>query len=82
MGQTRAGMHQLAPAAADVTDDARHTLITAYAAKRPDGEWSLINKDPSNAHEVKIEFDDASGSSPRHFAGTVTIVTFGAEQYV
>jgi len=79
-----AGMHQLSPAVADVTDDSGHTLITAYAAKRPDGDWSLmlINKDPSNAHEVRIEFDDAGGGSPRHFTGTVDRVTFGAEQYV
>lgn len=79
-----AGMHQLFPASADVADDAGHTLITAYAAKRPDGDWSvmLINKDPTNAHEVKIEFDQASGSLPRHFVGTVAMVTFGAEQYV
>ena len=80
-----AGMHQLAPASSDVTDDAGHTLVTVYAAKRPDGEWSLmlINKDPSNAHEVKIEFDDAgSGSPSRHFADVVTAVTFGADQYV
>lgn len=79
-----AGMHQLAPAVADVSDDAGHTLITAYAAKRPDGEWALmlINKDPSNAHEVTIEFDDASGAPPRYFVGSVAIVTFGAEQYV
>lgn len=79
-----AGMHQLAPAFADVSDDAGHTLITAYAAKRPDGEWSLLltNKDPSNAHGVRIEFDDASGAPPRYFAGAVTMVTFGAEQYV
>jgi hypothetical protein len=79
-----AGMHRLSPAVADVTDDAGHTLITAYAAKRPDGDWSLmlINKDPSNAHEVKIEFDDANGAPPRHFSGAVAMVTFGAEQYV
>jgi hypothetical protein len=79
-----AGMHQLAPAAADVNDQAGNVLITAYAAKRPDGVWSLmlINKDPSNAHEVKIEFADANDKAPRHFAGPVTKVTFGAEQYV
>lgn len=79
-----AGMHQLAPAIADVTDDAGHTLITAYAARRPDGNWSLmlINKDPSNAHEVGIEFDDGSGAPSRHFTGAVDMVTFGAEQYV
>ena len=42
----------------------------------------LINKDPSNAHEVRIEFGDASGLPVRHFADTVTAITFGAEQYV
>jgi hypothetical protein len=79
-----AGMHQLAPAVVDVTDDAGHALITAYAAKRPDGEWSLmlINKDPSNTHEVAIEFDDAGGAPPRYFAGAVAMATFGSEQYV
>jgi hypothetical protein len=80
-----AGMHQLSPASSDVTDDAGHTLVTVYAAKRPDGDWSLmlINKDPSNAHEVKIEFEGAGSSLPvRHFAGIVTMTTFGAEQYV
>jgi F5/8 type C domain len=78
-----AGMHQLAPATADLRDDAGHLLITAYAAKRPDGNWSLmlVNKDASNPHPVKIEFGEDGGAT-RHFAGTVTMVTFGAEQYV
>lgn len=78
-----AGVHQLSPAVADLRDDAGHALITAYAVKRPGGEWSLmlINKDASNAHPVKIEFADGDGTA-RHFAGPVTMVTFGAEQYV
>ena len=47
-----AGVHQLYPAESDLQDEAKHQLITAYAVKRPDGEWSLliVNKDPSNAH--------------------------------
>jgi hypothetical protein len=79
-----AGAHQLFPAEADVKDDAGHALVTAYAAKRPDGAWSLmvLNKDPSNEHEVKIEFAGASGKPPAHFRGRLTMVTFGAEQYV
>jgi hypothetical protein len=79
-----AGMHQLAPSSVDVTDEAGHVLITAYAAKRPDGDWSLmlINKDPTNAHEVKIEFAAADAKSSQHFAGSVAMTTFGAEQYV
>ena len=80
----RAGVHQLFPAEADVRDDAGHALVTAYAVKRPDGEWSLmlINKDPSNAHAVKIEFADANGKQLAHFTGPLAMVTFGAEQYV
>jgi hypothetical protein len=79
-----AGVHQLFPAVTDVWDDAAHTLVTAYAVKRPDGLWSLmvLNKDPSNAHSVKIEFRDATGNTASHFSGPVTMVTFGAEQYV
>ena len=77
-----AGEHRLFPAVADLSDDAGHLLVTAYAVKQPDGEWSLmvINKDPSNAHDVKIEFDEATGV--KKFAGPVAMVTFGAEQYV
>jgi hypothetical protein len=79
-----AGVHLLFPAEADIKDDASHVLLTAYAVKRPDGEWSLmlINKDPSNAHALKIEFAGSSGKPAEHFTGPVTMVTFGAEQYV
>ena len=55
-----AGVHELYPAAVGFAGRGEHQLITAYAVKRPDGEWSLliINKDPSNAHEVKITFEN------------------------
>jgi hypothetical protein len=79
-----AGMHELYPAAADLEDEAHHRLITAYAVKRPDGEWSLltINKDPSNAHDVNITFEDGGTSTPAQFEGPVKMVTFGAAEYV
>jgi len=79
-----AGVHELFPAEADVKDDAGHTLVSAYAVKRPGGEWSLmlINKDPSNAHAVTVEFADSNGKVAAHFRGPVSMVTFGAEQYV
>lgn len=78
------GTHQLYPAAADLQDEAKHDLITAYAVKRPDGEWSLlvINKDPSNAHEVKIAFENQGKEVPGGFAGPLKMVTFGAAEYV
>jgi hypothetical protein len=78
------GVHQLYPAAADVQDDAGHKLITAYAVKRPDGAWSLlaINKDPTNAHEVTIEFDADGKDTARRLSGDVEVVTFGVAEYV
>jgi hypothetical protein len=47
------GLHELYQA---TTDD---PLITAYATMRPDRLWAvlLVNKDPDNAREVKIEFE-------------------------
>ena len=79
-----AGVHQLYPARSDLQDEAKHQLITAYAVKRPDGEWSLllVNKDPSNAHEVKISFENGGKEVVNGFSGQVKIVTFGAAEYV
>jgi hypothetical protein len=77
--QHRAGAHKLYPASCDLKDSAGHTLITAYAVVRPDGQSSLmvINKDQSNPHEVRIADDDA-----RAFSGPISLVTFGSEQYM
>jgi hypothetical protein len=79
-----AGTHRLYPATVDSEDDAGHALITAYAVKRPDGEWSLlvVNKDPTNAHEVEFAFEDGGKSTPAHFTGAAKIVTFGTAEYV
>jgi hypothetical protein len=76
------GVHRFHPASADVSDDAGNTLVTAYAAAWPDGEWSLmvINKDATNPHPVRIAFIDEKAE--RHFEGKILATTFGAEQYV
>ena len=75
------GRHKVFSAAADPQDSAGHSLITAYAALRPDGRYSimLINKDQENAHAVSILFHDGNGQ--RTFKGPVDVVTFGSEQY-
>lgn len=79
-----AGAHQLYPAQGDLKDEAGHTLITAYALKRPDGEWAflLINKDPTNGHDVAIEMEGIGATQAVRFKGKVRVVTFGAEEYV
>jgi hypothetical protein len=79
-----AGLHELYPAAADLEDEAHNRLITSYAVKRPDGAWSLliINKDPSNAHEVNIAFEDGGKETAWQLSGRVKVVSFGAAEYV
>ena len=77
--QPGGGMHEVFPARADIDDGAGHALVTAYAVKRPDGQFSLlvVNRDQSLAHKVRIAFDSATG-----FAGNVDVVSFGRAQYV
>ncbi len=81
--QHGAGTHFIYPAWADLQDDARRELITAYAVKRPDGQWSLliINKDPSNPHSVRLSFEDGGKETGTRFLGQVKAVTFGTSEY-
>jgi hypothetical protein len=76
------GNHQLFAAASDLKDGAGHTLITAYPVQLPDGEWSVmvINKDQTNPHSVRLVFED--GASSKSFPGSVSMVSFGSDQYV
>ena len=62
-------------------DAVGHSLITAYALQRPDGQWSLmlVNRDQENAHKVQIVFEE--GGNVRTFTGAVNIATFGSGQY-
>jgi hypothetical protein len=76
------GANQLFTASSDVSDGAGHTLVTAYAVKRSDGQWSvmLINKDQENSHHVRVEFAGAAAShTPFH--GPVEESLFGRAQY-
>jgi hypothetical protein len=83
------GEHKLFAATSDVMDGASHALVTAYAALRPDGQWSLmvVNKDQENSHEVNVSFDgsksgtNSAAGNAAGFAGQVDVVTFGAAQY-
>jgi hypothetical protein len=77
------GRHEVYRARGDVLDPAGHALVTAYALRRPDGQWAvmLVNKDQENPHTVKIVFDEGETKGERTFAGPVTLVSFGSEQY-
>ena len=81
--QPGSGEHKLFSAESDIRDGADNHLVTAYAAKRPDGQWSLliVNKDQDNAHTVKISFDDSSQPGPGSFSGPLNVKIFGKAQY-
>ena len=55
--QSSGGEHQVFAANSDVEDGAGHELVTAYAVKRPDGNWGVmaVNRDQQNAHRVRID---------------------------
>ena len=71
------------PAQSDLSDGAGHALVTAYAIKRPDGDWSvmIVNRDQENAHKVRILFQDESDKMANTFTGPVAMATFGRDQY-
>jgi hypothetical protein len=80
--QPGSGDHQVYTAKSDIEDGAGRELVTAYALKRPDGEWALmiVNRDQESAHRVRIAFRGGAESSSG-FAGPVEIATFGSAQY-
>ncbi|MGD0307069.1 MAG: discoidin domain-containing protein, partial [Candidatus Acidiferrales bacterium] len=75
--------HTLFRATADLKDADGHVLVTAYPLKRPDGQWAvlLVNKDYDHSHAVKIVFHDEASGADQAFAGDLTRITFGKEQY-
>jgi hypothetical protein len=79
--QPGTGEHLVFPAKSDIDDGAGHALVTAYAVKRPDGQWSVMaaNRDQLNAHRVRIWFNDST--TRNFFSGPVHISTFGKNQY-
>jgi len=81
--QPKDAQHLLYRAQSDLKDSEGHVLVTAYALHRPDGQWSLmlINKDHDHPHQVNVVFQDSDSKKDSKFAGEVTMITFGREQY-
>jgi hypothetical protein len=82
--QHRAGLHHMFPSSTDIKDSEGNVLVTSYAVRRPDGNWSLmlVNRDETNPHTVRVVFQDSKNKRDESFSGSVTLVTFGSEQYV
>jgi F5/8 type C domain len=82
--QHRAGTHYMFPASTDIKDGDGNVLVTSYAVRRPDGNWSLmlVNRDETNPHTVRVQFDNSRSKDKNGFSGPVRFVIFGSEQYV
>src|SRR5437763_5988013 len=75
-------VYEIYAAGSDARDAEGNELITAYAARRRDGEWSLllINKDPKRAYEANLVFRNRG--IPHHFKGSLDVFQYSAKQYV
>lgn len=75
--------HRIFPATSDMHDDAGHTFVTAYAVKRPDGEWSilLINKSQQTTQTVHLVFEDQDTNASTFLSGEIHEAVFGSQQY-
>lgn len=76
------GANRIYRAASDINDGVGHMIVTAYAAQRPDGQWSLmlVNNDQESSHRVRVEFAAGTGQ-PSSFSGPVAESVFGRSQY-
>jgi hypothetical protein len=77
------GKHRLFRATSDVKDSEGHVVVTAYPLLRPDGQWSvlLVNKDYDNPRHVQLVFHDPDVGKELFLAESVTMLTFGKNQY-
>ena len=82
--QHRAGTHSMVPSSTDIKDADGNVLVTSYAVRRPDGNWSvmLVNRDENNPQPVRVSFEDTKSKRTNSFSGPVVFATFGSEQYV
>jgi len=78
-----AAEYHVFPAKSDLGDGAGHSLITAYALRGSDGEWSLmlVNRDQLAGHKVRVAFHDDGAQKELSFSGAVAISMFGRDQY-
>ena len=74
------GAHELYPTSPGGSRDRR---VSAYALRRPDGEWSvlLVNKDPTRDRAVRLAVRDEAAGRTVAPAGSLRIAQFSGAQY-
>jgi hypothetical protein len=71
----------LYPAMCDIVDTDGMPIVSAYAAHRPDGKWSLLilNKSSDKAYKVNLKFID--NNEARGYNGLVDLWQYSRKQY-
>ena len=77
-------MHELYRASSSARNPAGLEWITAYAVRRPDGQWSvlLLNKNPNQAYDVSLSLRDVQSHANRRFSGKLELIQYSSKQYV
>ena len=75
-------IYEIYRAGSDARDAEGNELITAYAGRLPNGEWSLllISKDPKHVYEANLIF--RKRGIPHDFKGSVDVFQYSGKQYV
>ena len=78
------GVHSLYVADCALKNEKGQPLITAYAVRRPDMQWSLLllNKDPVRGHTVRVEFQDQTDRRADRMRGPIDEIQYSSRQYV
>ena len=76
------GTHEIFHAKSNFENEKGQPLITAYAARRPDGRLAvlLINKDPRRGHRTRVQFENATTAS--NSMANAEMWQYGPKQYV
>jgi hypothetical protein len=75
--------HDIFPVTINRKNSASSPVVTVYAVRRPDKQWSLlaINKDPNRAALLNAQFNIADAQQPVSFVGQVELIQFSRQQY-
>jgi F5/8 type C domain len=79
--QAGGGLNAIYPASGVANADGA-LIVSAFAARRPDGDWSLllINRDPAEVHRVSLSIRTGSGRVPAPLI-PLRLTQYGQDRY-
>jgi len=79
----RGGVHSMYSTSVRAGGNSRIVPVSAYAVYRPDGVWSvmLINKDPTQGYEVRVDFGPTSQAKYFKWRGPLDAYQYSERDY-